>query len=93
MQLFARLGGEPGDVLASDRPSPGELRKLLLADALQRNVWCMLLDEPTNHLDLDTVERLEEALDAFPGALVVVSHDDVFADRLTTRTIVLPDAP
>jgi len=92
MQLFARLGGEPGDVLASDRPSPGELRKLLLADALQRKVWCMLLDEPTNHLDLDTVERLEEALDAFPGALVVVSHDDVFADRLTTRTIVLPTA-
>jgi ATPase subunit of ABC transporter with duplicated ATPase domains len=89
MQLFARLGGEPDDVLVSVRPSPGELRKLLLADALARNVWCLILDEPTNHFDLETVEVLEEALAAFPGALVVVSHDDVFTSRVTDETLPL----
>lgn len=89
MQLFARLGGEPDAVLASDRPSPGELRKLLIADALGSEVWCLLLDEPTNHLDLDTVEVLEDALADYPGAVVVVSHDDRFADTVTNQALVL----
>lgn len=89
MQLFARMGGEPDDVLASSRPSPGELRKLILADALSRNVWCLMLDEPTNHLDLDTVEALESALADFPGALVVISHDDRFAEAVTDSTLTL----
>ncbi|HVR33960.1 MAG TPA: ATP-binding cassette domain-containing protein [Acidimicrobiia bacterium] len=89
MQLFARLGGEPDDVLASDHPSPGELRKLLLADALVRSVWCMMLDEPTNHLDLDTVEALEAAIADYPGALVVVSHDARFTAAVTNTRLEL----
>lgn len=83
MQLFARLGGDPDSALTSRLPSPGELRKLLIADALASETWCMMLDEPTNHLDLDTMEVLEEALADFPAAMVIVTHDDAFAAGLT----------
>ena len=89
MQLFSRLGGDADAVLVSAMPSPGELRKLVLADAIGRHVWCMMLDEPTNHLDIDALETLERALAAYPGALVVVSHDDTFAERLTDEVVSL----
>jgi ATPase subunit of ABC transporter with duplicated ATPase domains len=46
-----------------------------------------VLDEPTNHLDLPTIERLEQALEGYPGAIVLVSHDDAFAGAVTTRTL------
>ncbi len=82
MSVVAALGVEPAALLESARPSPGEARKLALADGLARQVWGLVLDEPTNHLDLPSIERLEEALAAYPGALLVVSHDDAFADRL-----------
>jgi ATPase subunit of ABC transporter with duplicated ATPase domains len=89
MQLFARLGGEPEAIMASNDPSPGEVRKLLLASALVTEVWCMMLDEPTNHLDLDTVEVLEEALASFPGSLVMITHDARFGDALSSERIEL----
>jgi ATPase subunit of ABC transporter with duplicated ATPase domains len=89
MQRFARLGGEPEAIMASSEPSPGEVRKLLLASALVREVWCMMLDEPTNHLDLDTVEVLEEALASFSGSLVMITHDARFGDALATERIEL----
>ena len=45
-----------------------------------------MLDEPTNHMDLPSIERLEEALAAYRGALLLVTHDEALAGRLTERT-------
>ncbi len=89
LSIFAALGSEPGRVLCAEAAhlSPGEARKLLLAEALSRQVWALVLDEPTNHLDLPSIERLEAALAAYPGAIVLVTHDDAFAAKLTNRTL------
>jgi ATPase subunit of ABC transporter with duplicated ATPase domains len=83
MSLVAALGVDPGRLLATSRPSPGEARKLLVALGLGRHAWVTVLDEPTNHLDLPSIERLEEALAGYPGALLLVTHDEAFARRLT----------
>ena len=85
LQLVAALGVEPERLLASAAPSPGEARKLVMARGLGLGAWCLVLDEPTNHLDLPAVERLEEALAAWPGALVLVTHDGRLAEAVTTR--------
>jgi ATPase subunit of ABC transporter with duplicated ATPase domains len=87
MAVAARLGVDPGRLLESDMPSPGEARKLWLAEGLGREVWVAVLDEPTNHLDFSSVERLEEALSEYTGALVFVTHDEVFARALQADEI------
>ncbi len=84
LQRVAALGIDPDALLASERPSPGEARKLVLAEALARQVWALLLDEPTHHLDLPSRERLEDALADYPGALLLVTHDETLAGRLAT---------
>ena len=51
----------------------------------------LVLDEPTNHLDLPAIEQLEQALETFPGTIVLVTHDRAFLDNVrVTRTIDLP---
>jgi ATPase subunit of ABC transporter with duplicated ATPase domains len=84
--LVAALGVDPERLLASARPSPGEARKLCLALGLGTLAYGLLLDEPTNHLDLPAIERLQEALVAYPGALVLVSHDEELA-HATAQTV------
>jgi ATPase subunit of ABC transporter with duplicated ATPase domains len=83
LSILAALGVDPATLLACARPSPGAARKLALAFGLARRVFALVLDEPTNHLDLPSIERLEAALAAYPGALLVVTHDDTFARRIT----------
>jgi len=85
------LGVDPGALLASPCPSPGEARKLLLAQGLARGAWALVLDEPSNHLDLPAIERLEAALRDYPGAILLVSHDEALARRITTSTWTLAD--
>jgi ATPase subunit of ABC transporter with duplicated ATPase domains len=84
LSFVAALGTDPGQLLSSAALSPGEARKLAIAHGLGRAAWLLVLDEPTNHLDLPSIERLEEALRDWPGALLLVSHDRSFAVGLTS---------
>ena len=67
--------------------SLGERRRVALAHALLGRADVLVLDEPTNHLDTPTVEWLEGRLAAWPGALIVVTHDRYFLDRVATRIL------
>jgi ATPase subunit of ABC transporter with duplicated ATPase domains len=80
-----RLSSDPKALLQSKIPSPGEIRKLLLAKDLAKCPPMIILDEPTNHMDLDSIISIEEALKAFDGAVVFISHDKAFCKNLVNR--------
>ncbi len=67
--------------------SGGQRNRLHLAKLLQKDCNLLLLDEPTNDLDVDTLRALESALLAFPGCVVVISHDRWFLDRIATHIL------
>lgn len=83
MSVVSRLGSRPERVLSSDLPSPGEVRKCLLALGIARRPHLIIMDEPTNHLDLPSIECLEAALSDCPCGLLLISHDHRFLARLT----------
>jgi ATPase subunit of ABC transporter with duplicated ATPase domains len=68
--------------------SPGERTRAALALMMANGANLLVLDEPTNHLDLPAIEQLEQALEAFPGTVILVTHDRELLDRVRlTRTV------
>ena len=69
--------------------SGGQRKRVALAAALARPCDVLILDEPTNHLDIETLTILEDYLETFPGAVVAVSHDRYFLDKVARRIFVV----
>jgi sulfate-transporting ATPase len=67
--------------------SGGERNRVHLAKLLKKGANFLLLDEPTNDLDVETLRALEDAIEAFPGAIMVISHDRWFLDRIATHIL------
>lgn len=84
----ARFGftGEDQEKRVGDL-SGGQRNRVQMAKMLRRGGNVVLLDEPTNDLDIPTLRLLEDAIDAFPGSAVVVSHDRYFLDRVATHIL------
>src|SRR5690606_6076595 len=87
-EILAGLGFSEKD---QNRPlsefSGGWRMRVMLAKILLQNPDILLLDEPTNHLDLPSIKWLENYLQAFEGAIVIVSHDRYFLDRIIDTTV------
>ncbi|MBQ0740291.1 ABC-F family ATP-binding cassette domain-containing protein, partial [Aquimarina celericrescens] len=73
----------------TDTFSGGWRMRIELAKLLLQSNDILLLDEPTNHLDIESILWLESFLQNFPGCVVIVSHDKMFLDNVTNRTIEL----
>ncbi|MCX6006519.1 MAG: ATP-binding cassette domain-containing protein, partial [Chloroflexi bacterium] len=82
-KVISLLGLDPERVF--NTLSAGLKRQTLLGKALAGEPDILLLDEPTNHMDIDSIKRLEELLMRFAGALILVTHDRMFLQRIATR--------
>ncbi len=85
--IMSELALPPGRTLGE--LSGGWRRRVGLARALVARPDLLLLDEPTNHLDIVTIEWLEAAIQRFPGAVLFISHDRAFLDRVATRIVAI----
>jgi ATPase subunit of ABC transporter with duplicated ATPase domains len=86
LSVIAQLNSDPERILEGDTISPGEMRKLMLALGILESPEIIVMDEPTNHLDLGSIEALERLLSAYPGALLLVSHDASLVEAATSIT-------
>ena len=82
LHLYLFEGDEP--LLPAGSLSYGQRSRLLLAKLVLEGANFLVLDEPMNHLDIPSRERFEEALDAFPGTVLMAVHDRTFIDRYAT---------
>jgi len=91
--LLAKYGLKSHHVLrAPESLSPGERTRAGLALLQARGVNLLVLDEPTNHLDLPAIEQLEQALDSYPGTLLLVSHDRRLLETVRVNRRIAVDA-
>jgi ATP-binding cassette subfamily F protein 3 len=94
-QVHDHLGrfGFSGDAARrrADSLSGGELARMALARLMLSGANLLVFDEPTNHLDVESIEALEDAIAAYDGTVLLVSHDRAFLRALTTRTWALRD--
>jgi ATPase subunit of ABC transporter with duplicated ATPase domains len=84
--IVRKLASDPIKLQDSLMPSPGEVRKLMIAKGLLKSPSLIILDEPTNHMDLDSIISLESALKEYKGTMIVISHDKSFLDTIITDT-------
>ncbi len=84
--ILQRLGISDTNALV-DTLSGGQRKRVALASALIANPSLLILDEPTNHLDAETIAWLESYLERYRGALLLVTHDRYFLDRVTSRIL------
>jgi len=84
LTIISRLNSDPKHLLETENPSPGEVRKLMLAIGITKNPALIIMDEPTNHMDLPSIECIENALQECACALLLVSHDMVFLQNIVT---------
>lgn len=83
LSIVALLNSAPDRILEGGDISPGEMRKVMLALGILASPELIVMDEPTNHLDLGSTEALERLLSAYPGALLLVSHDTALVNAAT----------
>jgi len=84
LTIIDRLNSDPKHLLETENPSPGEVRKLMLAIGITKNPALIIMDEPTNHMDLPSIECIENALADCTCAMLLVSHDLVFLENIVT---------